>query len=402
MHPLLALLKPDVHCKGTDYTVETVPERDDRARLRRPDRHRRRPEGSLDARPAGAHPRMNILIVRLGALGDIVHTVPAAAALRRTFPEARIDWVVDARHRAVRRARHRPIEPRRPAREGRRSRAWVAMLRRLRPAGYDVALDFQGLMKSAVLARASGARRVIGFSIFHLREKSARPFYTEVDGPEHPSHVIRKNLALLTAVGVEGDAVEFPLRARRVGRPRRDQEGAGGAAVRADQPGGGLAEQALAGGEVRRGRGVPARRPRAAARTCCGGLGSSRWRRRWWRRRMARPGSRRRPPAPDLVALSRDASLLLSGDTGPLHIAAAVGTPVVAIFGPTDPARNGPWSRRRHRHLAPRRLRLPLSAPVPPGQVVPGRPRGLRGHGGRSAPFEHDARACQPDRLSHG
>ncbi len=99
--PLLELLQPDVHCKGTDYTVESVPERDTVLRLRRPHRHRRRSQGSFDARSARSNPRMNILIVRLGALGDIVHAVPAAAALRRAFPDARIDWLVDAKHRAM-------------------------------------------------------------------------------------------------------------------------------------------------------------------------------------------------------------------------------------------------------------------------------------------------------------
>ena len=96
--PLLTLLRPDVHCKGTDYTVETVPERDTVRAYGGRIAIVGDPEGSFDARPGRAPPRMNFLIVRLGALGDIVHTVPAAAALRRAYPDARIDWVVDARH----------------------------------------------------------------------------------------------------------------------------------------------------------------------------------------------------------------------------------------------------------------------------------------------------------------
>ena len=101
--PLLMLIRPDVHCKGTDYTEETVPERDTvRAYGGRiaivgdPKDHSTR-DLLARIRAAGSS-AMNILIVRLGALGDIVHTVPAAAALRRAFPEARLDWVVDARH----------------------------------------------------------------------------------------------------------------------------------------------------------------------------------------------------------------------------------------------------------------------------------------------------------------
>ena len=103
-----------------------------RPRLWRPRRHRRRSQGSFDARPARPPPRMNFLIVRLGALGDIVHTVPAAAALRRAYPDARIDWVVDARHAAfaelVTAGRSRSS-----ALEKATVNAWVDLVRRLRP-----------------------------------------------------------------------------------------------------------------------------------------------------------------------------------------------------------------------------------------------------------------------------
>ncbi|MDQ3211869.1 MAG: hypothetical protein M3Q85_04285, partial [Acidobacteriota bacterium] len=117
---------------------------------------------------------MNVLIVRLGALGDIIHAVPAAAALREASPDARIDWLVDGRHRAV--VDLVTCVDRSIALEGRTIAGWAAAVRTLRQVRYDWAVDFQGLLKSAVLARASGAARVAGFSIWHLREKSARPF----------------------------------------------------------------------------------------------------------------------------------------------------------------------------------------------------------------------------------
>ncbi len=122
---------------------------------------------------------MNVLIVRLGALGDIVHAIPAAAALRAALPGARIDWLVEAKHRSI--LDLVTVLDRVVALEGRTLRAWTDAVRRARQARYDVAFDFQGLMKSAVLARASGASRVAGFSIWHLREKTARPFYSETD-----------------------------------------------------------------------------------------------------------------------------------------------------------------------------------------------------------------------------
>ncbi|MGH9370992.1 MAG: glycosyltransferase family 9 protein [Vicinamibacterales bacterium] len=284
---------------------------------------------------------MNILIVRLGALGDIVHTIPAVAALRRAFPDARIDWVVDARHadvvELVTPVDHiirldRPTVP-----------AWADLVRRLRPARYDVALDFQGLMKSAVLARASGARRIIGFSIWHLREKTARPFYSEVDSQLQPTHIIQKNLRLLSTVGVKSAAVEFPL--ARVPSAARDQmkRDAAGRPVALINPGAAwpnkrwpVARYGEVGGFLREVRGMqpyvlwgPEEQELAQKIVDASGHAA-----------LLAPST----TTVDLVETSREAALMVSGDTGPLHIAAAVGTPSVAIFGPTDPERNGPWS----------------------------------------------------------
>ena len=167
---------------------------------------------------------MKFLIVRLGALGDIVHTVPAAAALRRGYPDARIDWVVDARHASFAQLvtcidRVVPLE--KPT-----VSAWLQLVQTLRPARYDVALDFQGLMKSAVIARASGARRVAGFSIWHLREKGARPFYSEVgDGEAGPTEGDVAPVASRGDVGgvhtVVRIAIAAACRGAREARPAR-------------------------------------------------------------------------------------------------------------------------------------------------------------------------------------
>jgi len=289
---------------------------------------------------------MNILIVRLGALGDIIHAVPAAAALRHAFPDARIDWLVDAKHRAMIdlvSVVDRAVVLERPS-----IAEWIDVTRRMRSAGYNVAIDFQGLMKSAVLARVSGAPRVIGFSIWHLREKTARPFYSEIgrpaNGPAAASeHVIHKNLSLLTAVGVNDGQVRFPLaevesraltevRAALGGeRPfvlinpgaawpnkRWPPERYGEIAAFLQDIRGlpslvlwGPGEEGLAGAVVETSGGAA---------------------------RVAPPTT-----LADLLALCRAASLMVSGDTGPLHMAGAAGTPTVSLFGPTDPHRNGPW-----------------------------------------------------------
>jgi lipopolysaccharide heptosyltransferase I len=285
---------------------------------------------------------MNILIVRLGALGDIVHAVPAAAALRRAYPGARIDWLVDAKHREILDlvpVVDRVIPLAKPNLTG-----WLAAAQQLRAGQYDVALDFQGLMKSAVLARASGAKRVLGFSIWHLREKGAAPFYSEsMDASRELPHVIHKNLRLIEAVGVKDAAIEFPLRASA--SPARDamMAEAAGAGIAVLNPGAAWPNKRWYSdrfGElaafVRDVRGLvpfvlwgPGEEPLARAVI-----------------ESSNGAAKLAPPTglTDLVEICRIASLMVSGDTGPLHIATAVGTPVVAIFGPTDPLRNGPWA----------------------------------------------------------
>lgn len=283
------------------------------------------------------------LIVRLGSLGDIIHAVPAAAALRKAFPQASIDWLVDVRHRDL--LELVPVVNRRIVIDTSSAGSVLSALGELRRARYDVALDLQGLLKSGVLARLSGASRVIGFPADLLREKAARFFYTETAGDTVP-HVIDKNLSMLKAVGVRMPDVEFPL---------EDRNPAAAAEARA--------RLGIAAGEK-----FAVLNPVAA------------WPNKRWppvyfaevSRELAKrhglrslvlwgPGEERFADAvvaaadntaavspatsvADLISLTREAALMISGDTGPLHIAGAMGTPLVGIFGPTDPQRNGPWA----------------------------------------------------------
>jgi lipopolysaccharide heptosyltransferase I len=286
---------------------------------------------------------MNVLIVRLGALGDVVHAIPAVAALRRAFPSARIDWLVEAKHRAIVdlvTVLDRTIALERPTLKG-----WTQAVGQLRAARYDLAIDLQGLMKSAVLARASGASRVVGFSIWHLREKTARPFYSEVR-PAEGGHVIAKNLRLLEAVGVHDAEISFPL--RDVGSAALD-------ALRAQIGADGRFALINPGAAWPNKRWPPDRFGEIAAfvrevyaltPVVLWGPGEE----LLAHAVIAASGGRAIMAAPtsitDLVALSRAASLVVSGDTGPLHLATAAGIPAVAIFGPTDPDRNGPFAPR--------------------------------------------------------
>lgn len=285
---------------------------------------------------------MNILIVRLGALGDIIHAVPAAAALRATYPDARIDWLVDARHRAI--VDLVTTVDRVITLERRSMAGWIAAAAVLRQVRYDAAIDFQGLLKSAVLARMSGAARVLGFSIWHLREKTARPFYSETGANEDEGHVIYKNLRLLRPLGVEDETIRFPL--ARTESPALAQIRA---RLAADAP------FAL----INPGAAWPNKRwPAQRFGEVCAFLRDVRSLQPFvlWgpgEQDLAQAvvdassgAARLAPPTEltDLLELARAAAVVVSGDTGPLHIATAAGTPTVGIFGPTDPDRNGPWA----------------------------------------------------------
>jgi lipopolysaccharide heptosyltransferase I len=291
------------------------------------------------------------LIVRLGALGDIVHAIPVAAALRRAFPGARIDWLVSAKHHQV--LDLVPVIDRRLVVNDRGGSAggatMFAAVRELRRTRYDAAVDLQGLIKSAAMARMSGAARVIGFSTRHLRERLARPFYTEVYDPGggvmrdrmSDRHVVHLNLGLLRAIGLDAGAVEFPIdeSPSEIARSLRQETGGryallnpGAAWPNKRWPTARLAVVAAALAERHGLRSVviwgPGERDLAQEVVAAAG------------------GAAVLSPATaiaDLVALARGAAVMVSGDTGPTHIAAAVGTPLVGIYGPTRPERNGPW-----------------------------------------------------------
>jgi lipopolysaccharide heptosyltransferase I len=292
-----------------------------------------------------------VLIVKLGALGDIIHAIPVAAALRRAHPAARIDWLVSARHREI--LDLVPVIDRRLVIDDRGAGGGLGILAaigELRRGRYDVALDLQGLLKSAVFARSSGARRVIGFASRYLRERWARPFYTEVHDPGgggmyHPdeTHVVWTNLGLLTPLGVRVGTPEFPI----------DRVESAVATEMAAQAGGryvilnpGAAWPTKRWPPARLAAVASALRDEHALRSVViWGPGEEALAREV---ASASNGAAIVSPATsiaDLVALSRGAALFVSGDTGPAHIAAAVGTPIVGIFGPTRPSRNGPWSR---------------------------------------------------------
>ena len=292
------------------------------------------------------------LLVRLGAFGDIVHAIPVAAALNRAFPSARIDWIVSAKHREL--LDLVPVIDRRLVIKDRGDAAGgtslLAAIRELRRNRYDVAFDLQGLLKSAVLARLSGAQRVVGFSSNYLRERLARPFYTDVHDPggggmydpRERSHVVQMNLGLLTTIGVAVGPPEFPIERvdTEIARAMRERAGNRYALV---NPGAAWPNKRW-----------PAARYGAVARAIEGrhglktivswGPGEEGLAQEVVRESSGAALLSPRTSIGDLVALIRGATLMISGDTGPTHVAAALGTPIVGIYGPTRPSRNGPWA----------------------------------------------------------
>jgi len=282
----------------------------------------------------------SLLIVRLGALGDVVHAMPVVAALHEAWPSLRIGWLVQAAYADLV-ARVRGV-----ARvHALRGAPDLATLREVRAARYAVCLDLQGLMKSAAYARLSGAHRVIGFSRGLVRESLAVLAYHETGGSPG-GHVIEKNLSLLGRLGLTPSSrplVDLDVPSSAV--VSSTQALVGGADVRFAllNPGAGWPNKrwpperfaALADAlHVAHGlRSVVLWGPGEASLAAAVVRGSGR------QAAVMAPQS----AMVDVLALARAAAVVVAGDTGPLHLAAAVSAPVVGLYGPTPPDRNGPW-----------------------------------------------------------
>ncbi len=327
--------------------------------------------------------KFRLLVVRLGAMGDILHALPAVTALRQAHPGWVIDWVVEPKWSALLsaegRSRRDTGDPRaqRPLIDrlypapmkawgakplsAQTRREFGALRRALRESQYDAVIDFQGAVRSALVARFAGSRRVIGEAI--PRERAARWLFTERVVTQG-AHVIEQDIEVASAVA--GDALEFTLPtlpfdpAAEVWAERLI--GDEGQPVILVNPGAGWGAKrwpveryaAIAAEFLRRGCRVvvnagPGEEELSevivkASNGAAIALNSS---------------------LEHLIAVTRRISLLVAGDTGPLHLACALGKPVVGIYGPTDPRRNGPFgtafrvlrhpeSRRDHtRHDAP-------------------------------------------------
>lgn len=315
--------------------------------------------------PADTSPRVlpydKLLIVRLSAMGDVIHTLPAAAVLRQAFPHATIGWIIEERWAellcTLRYPRSGKRSPQRPLADRvhtvntalwRKSlfspNVWQQMavgLSELRGVGYQAAIDFQGAVRTALLARWSGATTIFGDA--QPRENAASMWYTRQIQCQGV-HVIEQAISLSRALGqaqAPTPQPEFPIDPDAEEKIRSFigdgpdfailNPGAGWGAKQwpAERYGAVAKELAKRGlrplvnfgpGEDELARTVEETSAGAAVRISCS--------------------------IAELISLTRRARLFIGGDTGPMHLAAALRIPVVAIFGPTNPARNGPFGTR--------------------------------------------------------
>jgi heptosyltransferase-1 len=296
---------------------------------------------------------VRILIVKLGSIGDVVHTLPALALIRQTLPQAEISWVVERKAAEILRDNpllDRLIEVdtkvlRRGLMSGETLRAPRQQLRRLRASTFDIALDFQGLLKSASIARLSGAHRIFGFAREGLREPASRFLFSKTIFVPKRTHVIRKNLALVSGalnVPIPGNSsdLEFPITASS------DHESEAKQAVN------GLGDYAI----LNPGGGWPTKLWSPAR---FGALADQLWNRHGLQSLISYgPGELELAQTvvdsshcgytrkvslslKGFYALATGAQVYVGGDTGPTHIAVAAGTPIVGLFGPTEWWRNG-------------------------------------------------------------
>jgi len=282
--------------------------------------------------------RPRLLVLRLSALGDVIHTIPAVVGLNAHFD---VTWVVEAPYRElveiVAGVKTVPVRMKKWTREPRQA---VAAIRQMR--GFDASIDFQGLIKSAVLAWSARAKERFGFDRNAIREKPALLFTTRRVPVDTSKHVIDQNLELARGAAAASTAgASARLRvldssaAEAAAGPRWDAF----PVVVPDVEG----KIVLLPGAGKPNKIWPHFRELVQR------LGSSAL--VVWgpgERELAEAtGGRLAPPTSlrELAFLLRNAEVVIGGDTGPLHLAAALGTRVIGLYGPTDPRRNGPYGQ---------------------------------------------------------
>ena len=297
---------------------------------------------------------MKILIIRTSAMGDIVHSLPTLRALRRRFPQATIGWVIERSFApllandpdldVVLEVRLR-VWRRSLASRGTRRDLGQAV-RAFRAFGADVVLDLMGNHKAGAIAAFSSCRRRIGLCRRDRRESSSAVWINEPVAAIGP-HSVERALSMAAALGVDVESPVFGAeKLRLAGRTSSNDESEGPAPPYA----------VIHPGTARPDKCYPACRWGTVAKLLAVKTG-------WPILISIGPGEEHlgeevleasrgtdgtatlapEPSMPSLVTLLDGADLVLAGDTGPLHLAHALGTPVLALMGPTEPEVHGPY-----------------------------------------------------------
>jgi heptosyltransferase-1 len=300
--------------------------------------------------------KVNILIVKLSAIGDVIHTLPALAALRKIYPGAHITWVVEEASsdlvmdhpyldHVIVSHRKQWMDDLRHGRIGAPFRDMNAFMRDLRSRPYDLVIDFHGLFKSAVIVFLSAGTRKLGYD--SMQELSGL-FLNEKIPEDMNKHAVDRYLDFPRYLGADVGEAGFLIPISEANRGRVE--------------------------ELLRANAIDSNDPFVAVNPV------ALWNTKLWQDekfarlcdriteelsfRIVLTGSNREDLARiqslmksssinlggkttlrDLAYLYRRSSLLITTDSGPMHIAAAMGTPVVALFGPTDPTRTGPYGK---------------------------------------------------------
>ena len=328
-----------------------------------------------------------LLLVKPSSLGDVIHALPTAGALRRRFPQAHLAWLVEEESADVvrgapvvdevlvsgRRRWLRDLSAGRGA--GRALGEFLALVRALRAARFDLVVDLQGLFKSAILVRATGARVRVGISSGREGSRLACTHVVEAPAGEH---AVERYLRAARVLGAPDGPRDFPIAIPPEAEAEADRllaegggqvaGGSGGLPLAVLHPAARWPTKqwtpeafAAVGDAIADAMGAAVLITGVAADV---GVGEAV---RRWMRRPAR-NLAGRTPLKVLAAILRRAAVMVTVDSGPMHLAAALGTPLVALFGPTAPSRTGPYGagpRRVLQELLPcvpcleRRCRIP-------------------------------------------
>ena len=269
----------------------------------------------------------SLLVVRLSAMGDLIHTLPAVASLKHSFPGSRISWVVSSRWADL--LEGNPFVDRVIPFDRKSLAAVRSAARELRSERYDAAVDFQGLIQSSLVAAAARPERIYGYHRTEARESMASLFYSNPLLPKS-KHIVDRHLELARAAGAASSLIAFPLPEGETRQPLPEAP-----FVVASPLAGWTSKQwplefyselaARLNGEL--GMPLVVDGPPSGEETLRRVSGA-----------VAHVSDLR-----GLIAVTRRAAAVVGVDSGPLHLAAALAKPGVALFGPTDPERNGPY-----------------------------------------------------------